>query len=153
MIVTASFEGEPADNAARFVAWVSGMRARAAHGVAFALFGCGNSDWVATYQRVPRLIDRVLVERGAERLVGAGEGDAAGDGFFEAFDAWEARLWETLAEVRRLLARRCRVGPKCRCRGTIPPLGRIPIRSTLLFLAPVLSARSPFDNRMLRWPR
>ena len=71
-------------------------------GVKFGLFGCGNTDWVTTYQRVPKLIDRVLVERGAERLVDRGEGNAAGDGFFEEFDNWESHLWETLAEVRHL---------------------------------------------------
>ena len=71
-------------------------------GVKFGLFGCGNTDWVTTYQRIPKLVDRVLVERGAERLVDLGEGNAAGDGFFEAFDNWESHLWETLAEVRPL---------------------------------------------------
>jgi len=99
VIITASFEGEPADNAGRFVEWIKGMHGSEMQGVAFGLFGCGNTDWVTTYQRIPKLIDRVLVERGAERLVDLGEGNAAGDSFFEAFDSWEARLWETLAEV------------------------------------------------------
>lgn len=111
MIITASFEGEPADNARLFVEWIKSMHGSEMQGVKFGLFGCGNTDWVTTYQRIPKFIDRVLVERGAERLVDLGEGNAAGDGFFEAFDTWESRLWETLAEVRQL-ARSSRVGPE-----------------------------------------
>jgi cytochrome P450/NADPH-cytochrome P450 reductase len=107
VIITASFEGEPADNAGRFVEWVRGMQSAGGdddeqqlRGVAFALFGCGNTEWVTTYQRIPRLLDQLLVEHGAARLVARGEGDAAGDAFFEAFDTWEAHLWEALTEVR-----------------------------------------------------
>ena len=119
VIITASFEGEPADNAARFVEWLKGLSGGGANnnnnnnnnnqdgdgeqqlrGVKFAVFGCGNTDWVTTYQRVPKLIDRILAERGATRLVDLGAGNAASDDFFEAFDRWETRLWETLAEVR-----------------------------------------------------
>jgi len=101
VIITASFEGEPADNAGHFVEWIKGMHESEMQGVKFALFGCGNTDWVTTYQRIPKLIDRALVERGAERLVDLGEGNAASDDFFEAFDNWETRLWKTLAEVRQ----------------------------------------------------
>jgi cytochrome P450/NADPH-cytochrome P450 reductase len=111
VVVTASFEGEPADNAGLFVEWIKGMHASEMQGVKFGLFGCGNTDWVTTYQRIPKFIDRGLVERGAERLVDLGEGNAASDSFFEAFDNWEAHLWETLAAVRHL-ARSFRVGPE-----------------------------------------
>ena len=31
----------------------------------YAVFGCGNSDWAATYQSVPRLIDEQLAAHGA----------------------------------------------------------------------------------------
>ena len=42
----------------------------------------------------------MLVRGGAERLIPRAEGDAGSGGFFEAFDAWEAELWEVLHEVR-----------------------------------------------------
>ena len=67
--------------------------------VKFAVFGCGNRDWVNTYQRIPRLVDECFVAHGAKRLVERGEGDASGSEFFEAFDVWERGLWEQLGEV------------------------------------------------------
>ena len=110
LIVTASFEGQPADNARHFVEWLENPRstahdsddetAAAFKGVKFAVFGCGNRDWVQTYQRVPTLVDRLLGERGAQRLTERGEGDASSPEFFEAFDRWEEAVWASIAEVR-----------------------------------------------------
>jgi cytochrome P450 / NADPH-cytochrome P450 reductase len=99
VIVTASFEGQPADNAAHFVEWLSTINANELAGVSYAVFGCGNRDWVATYQRIPTLCDSVISERGGKRLVARGEGDAGSAEFFETFDAWAAGLWKELAEV------------------------------------------------------
>jgi len=152
VIITASFEGEPADNAGLFVEWIKSMHASEMQGVKFGLFGCGNTDWVTTYQRIPKFIDRVLVERGAERLVDIGEGNAASESFIEAFDNWEAQLWETLAEVRHL-ARSFRVGPEYGYRDITSRLGRIAIHWKLRLLEPVLSVLSLSDNLMPLWPR
>jgi cytochrome P450 / NADPH-cytochrome P450 reductase len=101
VIVTASFEGQPADNAGRFVEDVSNLTGKELEGVAYAVFGCGNRDWASTYQRIPRLIDETMELRGAKRLLKRGEGDASGSEFFDSFDMWEAELWKTLSEVRR----------------------------------------------------
>ncbi|KAH9836403.1 cytochrome P450 [Rhodofomes roseus] len=98
VIITASFEGEPADNAAHFVDWLSNLKGSELANVRFAVFGCGNRDWVQTYQRIPTVIDARLEERGARRLVACGAGDASAGEFFETFDEWEAGLWETLAK-------------------------------------------------------
>ncbi len=43
------------------------------------MFGCGNSDWAATYQSVPRLIDEQLTRHGARAVYPRGEGDARSD--------------------------------------------------------------------------
>lgn len=92
--------GEPADNAAHFVDWLTNLPGPGAlAGVRFAVFGCGNRDWVNTYQRIPALVDATLEARGAQRLVERGAGDASGGDFFEVFDEWEAGLWETLSKV------------------------------------------------------
>ncbi|KAG8789826.1 hypothetical protein FRC15_000018 [Serendipita sp. 397] len=99
IIITASFEGQPADNAGHFVEDLSNLSGSELKGVPYAVFGCGNKEWVLTYQRVPRLIDEIMEKRGAERLLERGEGDAAGSEFFDAFDAWEAKLWTTLGEL------------------------------------------------------
>lgn len=68
-------------------------------GVKYAVFGCGNRDWVRTYQRIPKAIDATLGERGAKRLLERGVGDAQAAEFFEVFDEWEAKLWSALAKV------------------------------------------------------
>ena len=100
LIVTASFEGQPADNAKHFVEWLENVKlVDVFSGAKYAVFGCGNRDWVATYQRIPTLIDRLLEEHGAIRLVARGDGDAGSAEFFDAFDQWEKTVWEKLATV------------------------------------------------------
>ena len=66
----------------------------------YAVYGCGNRDWVATFQKVPTLIDDTLAERGAKRLLERGVGDAGGANFFDSFDQWETKVWEKLEQVR-----------------------------------------------------
>ena len=63
------------------------------------MFGCGNRDWVQTYQRIPRLVDELLGERGGKALLPRGEGDAGGSDIFNHFDDWEDRLFKRLTEV------------------------------------------------------
>ena len=64
IIVTASYNGSPPDNAAGFCAWLQdpGTPPGAASGLAYTVFGCGNTDWAATYQAVPKLIDTRLAD-------------------------------------------------------------------------------------------
>ncbi|KAE9393363.1 cytochrome P450 [Gymnopus androsaceus JB14] len=99
VICTASYEGQPADNAARFVDWLSALKADELKGVRYAVFGCGNSDWVQTYQRIPTLVDTTLEERGAERLLTRGAGDSNEGNFFDIFDQFVSDLWTTLTKV------------------------------------------------------
>ncbi|EUC54437.1 cytochrome P450 family:NADPH-P450 family reductase [Rhizoctonia solani AG-3 Rhs1AP] len=97
VIVTASFEGEPADNAAHFVQGLtSTAKVSDLKDVSYAVFGAGNRDWVHTYQRIPTLIDTTLEQKGAKRLLARGEADARGDKFSESFDEWEKQLWAVL---------------------------------------------------------
>ncbi|KAJ7027601.1 fatty acid hydroxylase [Mycena alexandri] len=95
IIVTASFEGQPADNAARFVDWLRHIEGGQ---LANAIFGCGNSDWTATFQAIPKLCDELFEKNGARRLIARGAGDASKGEFFQVFDEFEATLWRTLAE-------------------------------------------------------
>jgi cytochrome P450 / NADPH-cytochrome P450 reductase len=99
IIVCASFEGEPADNAAHFVQWLASLKGQELANTSYAVFGCGNKEWVSTYQRIPKVVDSAFSERGAKQLIQRGEGDAASAAFFESFDAWEAQLWEVLPRV------------------------------------------------------
>ena len=73
------------------------------------MFGCGNRDWVQTYQRVPRLVDELLGNRGGKPLLPRGEGDAGGSDIFNDFDIWEDRLFKKLTEVTSLVPPVCLV--------------------------------------------
>src|SRR5260370_28593702 len=53
------------------------------------MFGCGNSDWAATYQWVPRFIDEQLKAHGASNVYARGEGDARSD-LDGQFESWFA---------------------------------------------------------------
>ena len=70
IIATASYNGQPPDNAAKFCQWLqdSSLPADALDGVEYAVFGCGNRDWAATYQVVPKLIDAQLEKHGAKPM-------------------------------------------------------------------------------------
>ncbi|KAL0562835.1 hypothetical protein V5O48_019243, partial [Marasmius crinis-equi] len=103
VIFTASYEGQPADNASRFVDWLSSLQGDELKGVKYAVFGSGNSDWVTTYHRVPRLCDEVLEKRGGTRLVERGEGDSGKAEFFELFDEFVEGLWGRLTKEYQTL--------------------------------------------------
>lgn len=93
VIVTASYNGAPPDNAAGFVEWLEELEEGRLKGVSYAVFGCGNRSWASTYQRIPRLIDDMMQAKGASRLTTIGEGDAADD--FESHrESWENRFWK-----------------------------------------------------------
>lgn len=80
IIFCASYNGAPPDNATQFVKWLStDLPKDAFKGVRYAVFGCGNSDWLATYQSIPRMIDERLAAHGATPAVVRGEGDARDD--------------------------------------------------------------------------
>ncbi|MFB9262107.1 bifunctional cytochrome P450/NADPH--P450 reductase [Bradyrhizobium erythrophlei] len=80
LIICASYNGAPPDNATQFVKWLeSDLPKDAFSKVRYAVFGCGNSDWAATYQSVPRLIDEKLTAHGARAVYPRGEGDARSD--------------------------------------------------------------------------
>lgn len=80
LIICASYNGVAPDNATQFVKWLdSDLPKDSFAGVRYAVFGCGNSDWAATYQSVPRGIDEKLAAHGARAIYPRGEGDARSD--------------------------------------------------------------------------
>ena len=92
LIFCASYNGAPPDNATQFVKWLGGdLPKDALAKVRYAVFGCGNSDWHATYQSVPRFIDEQLAAHGASNAYVRGEGDARED-LDGQFEAWFAKL-------------------------------------------------------------
>ncbi|MGV9883594.1 bifunctional cytochrome P450/NADPH--P450 reductase [Streptomyces sp. NPDC003006] len=79
VIVAASYNGQPTDDAREFVSWLTEAGPGAAAGVRYAVLGVGDRNWAATYQRVPTLIDEALAAAGARRLLERAEADASGD--------------------------------------------------------------------------
>ena len=100
IIVTASYNGQPPDNATQFCQKLRdpALPADAFAGVEYSVFGCGNRDWSATYQAIPTLIDAELEKHGGKRIYKRGEGDARSD-FDRDYRAWYGELFPSLAKA------------------------------------------------------
>lgn len=102
LVVCASYNGQPPDNAGQFFNWLEaeveaeGGSLLLSHEVKFAVLGVGNQDWATTYQRVPRLLDGWLEQAGGERLLPRGEADARSD-FFGQVDDFVPQAWHAAA--------------------------------------------------------
>lgn len=97
VVITSSYEGLPPDNAKHFVGWLDSLKQDELKDVKYTVFGCGNRDWVRTYQAIPKKVDFKMEEAGATRLFERGEADARGD-FFGDFDKWYESFWTKLSE-------------------------------------------------------
>jgi cytochrome P450/NADPH-cytochrome P450 reductase len=103
MIVCASYNGTPPDNAAAFCRWIANAPPDAARGVSYTVFGCGNTEWASTYQAVPTMLDEQLAAHGGQRLQPRGEGNVAGD-FDADYRSWHGDLWTEVASALGLPA-------------------------------------------------
>ncbi|KMO95232.1 bifunctional cytochrome P450/NADPH--P450 reductase [Streptomyces roseus] len=97
VVVAASYNGRPTDDAAGFVSWLTQAGPGTAEGVHYAVLGVGDRNWAATYQQVPTLIDGGLASAGAARLMDRVEADASGD-LAGAVRGFTAALRRTLLE-------------------------------------------------------
>jgi cytochrome P450/NADPH-cytochrome P450 reductase len=97
IIVCASYNGLPTDNAVKFQHWLreEGTSSNACSGLSYTVFGCGNTEWAGTYQAIPTEFDDGLAAHGATRVLPRGEGDARGD-FDAAYRAWHDGLWPAI---------------------------------------------------------
>ncbi|KPI37800.1 uncharacterized protein AB675_184 [Cyphellophora attinorum] len=97
VIFTSSYEGEPPDNAARFIEWLQTCSNTSLSGVEFAVFGCGHRDWVRTLHRIPKLTDELMARAGGKRMAQAGFTDVAKGNVYGDFEEWlDATLWPAL---------------------------------------------------------
>ena len=92
VIITASYEGKPCENAKQFVAF---LETKSDLNLDFAVFGAGHRDWIDTYQKIPKYIDQMLERAGGRRIIARGVGDVVGD-FFGAFQNWKESLFRVL---------------------------------------------------------
>jgi cytochrome P450/NADPH-cytochrome P450 reductase len=94
VFISASYEGQPPDNAAHFFAWLNELKGSELEGVNYAAFGCGHHDWSSTFYRVPKAIDELAEKNGGNRLCDIGLADAANSDMFTDFDGWgETSFW------------------------------------------------------------
>lgn len=99
VIVAASYNGRPTDDAATFVDWLERLTPGSLRGVRYAVLGVGDRNWAATYQRIPTLVDERMTAAGAVPVVARGAADAAAD-LTGAVDRWTEGLWDALIEPR-----------------------------------------------------
>lgn len=97
VIVAASYNGRPTDDAVEFVDWLEQLPPGTLDGVRYAVLGIGDRNWAATYQRIPTLIDERLTTAGASPMVKRGAADAAAD-LSGTVDGWTGQLWDALLE-------------------------------------------------------
>ncbi|PWY92638.1 cytochrome P450 [Aspergillus heteromorphus CBS 117.55] len=98
VIIAASYEGQPADNAAHFFEWLNAVKGNELEGVNYAVFGCGHHDWQATFYRIPKTINQLVSEHGGDRLCDIGFVDTANSDMFTDFDNWgESAFWPAIA--------------------------------------------------------
>ncbi|MCE5289251.1 MAG: cytochrome P450 [Nocardiaceae bacterium] len=95
VVVAASYNGTPTDNAGKFCAWLRTAPAGSCSATQYTVFGCGSKEWASTYQAVPTMIDNELSAKGATRLQPRGEGDASAD-FDAAYRSWHDGLWDAI---------------------------------------------------------
>lgn len=92
-IATASYEGQPADNAAHFVNWLEALKGSELENVSYSVFGCGHHDWAHTFHKIPKLVDELFEKRGAKRIAPLGAADAAAGDIFTDFETWEDQVF------------------------------------------------------------
>lgn len=100
IIVTASYEGEPPDNAAHFYNWLANLPEDKKLNTTHAVFGAGHSDWKATFHKVPTAIDEMLAQHGSKRICERGGADASKGDMMSDFQTWEDQvLWPAMREA------------------------------------------------------
>ena len=80
--------------------------------MAYTVFGCGNTEWAATYQAVPTLLDGQLEAHGARGSTPGARATRPAD-FDADYRAWHGGLWADLAAALDLPPGGRRRGP-CR---------------------------------------
>ncbi|PRX70698.1 cytochrome P450/NADPH-cytochrome P450 reductase [Cohnella sp. SGD-V74] len=101
LIVTASYNGKPPQNAAGFVKWLEQAKPGELEGVRYAVLGCGDRNWSNTYQSVPRYIDELLERKGGRRISARAEADAGGD-MEKQLGQWRRALWADIGKTFEL---------------------------------------------------
>ncbi|MBA0046345.1 cytochrome P450 [Mycobacteroides sp. LB1] len=98
LVVAASYNGQPTDDARQFLAWLDSAEADTCSGLRYAVLGVGDRNWAETYQAVPKRIDERLAAAGGTPILPRGEADTSGD-FAGTVEAFSQALWTSLGGV------------------------------------------------------
>jgi cytochrome P450/NADPH-cytochrome P450 reductase len=100
VLITASYEGEPPGNAAKFVHWLENIKGEEdLKGVFYSVFGCGHHEWASTFHRIPKLVDSSIEKHGGFRVASLGLSDVAEGNELTDFEVWEDDvLWPALTK-------------------------------------------------------
>ncbi|ODR24943.1 bifunctional cytochrome P450/NADPH--P450 reductase [Mycolicibacterium porcinum] len=98
VVVAASYNGQPTDDARHFVEWLDAADTPAQPAIPYAILGVGDRNWAETYQTIPKQIDRRLSELVGPPLIPRGEADTSGD-FAGTVEVFSAALWDALAPI------------------------------------------------------
>ncbi|KAH8888031.1 cytochrome P450 [Thozetella sp. PMI_491] len=98
VFITASYEGQPPDNANLFCDWITSVKGAEFKGIPYAVFGCGHRDWSQTFHRIPRLVDTTMEAQGGTRICPLGLADAYDGQILSDFEQWEDDVfWPAMA--------------------------------------------------------
>lgn len=95
IIIASTYNGYPPDNATRFKEWLASADIDGS-GVRYAVFGCGNSQWMSSFQAFPNWLDAQFQQKGYAPLLAKGQADASTAEFDEDFEQWYRRCWEAV---------------------------------------------------------
>lgn len=118
VFISSSYDGQPTNNGAKFIDWISALSPNSLTGVEFVVFGCGNrtffvllfsiiranlegtGEWRDTFQRIPNLIFALLEKHGAISIAAKGSADAAEGDVLAQFVTWQASdFWPCVANL------------------------------------------------------
>lgn len=97
IIIAASYDGKPTANARKFTQNLASSPGPNYKDCQIAIFGVGHSDWVETYQRIPKTFETAFSKLGAKSIIARGEGNAAGD-LHGQWEEWKDFLFTTLVD-------------------------------------------------------
>ncbi|MDH6197644.1 cytochrome P450/NADPH-cytochrome P450 reductase [Mycobacterium frederiksbergense] len=96
VVIAASYNGQPTDDARRFVEWLDSPDIPAQPAIPYAVLGVGDRNWAETYQTVPKRIAERLAELVGAPVIPRGEADTSGD-FVGTVEGFSAALWQALS--------------------------------------------------------
>jgi len=117
IIITATYNGEPPQDAVKFYNWLHGENRTKGDLklVKYTVFGVGNKRWIWTYQKVPKAVYQRMQDLGATPFFQLGAGDADGN-MEDEFISWKNKMWESLTNGQDEQKPNIHEEHKCSCK-------------------------------------